>query len=96
MGQVSVFVIRPHYSNVTPLKIHDDCQRKGHREGNSLALALRQIALVFHLPHVMEMSALHMDNPVLQGFAFYASILIIKTTAMAFLTARMRVQKQVL
>lgn len=43
----------------------------------------------------MEMSALHMDNPVLQGFAFYASILIIKTTAMAFLTARMRVQKQV-
>lgn len=48
------------------------------------------------LPLAMEISALRMDNPVLQGFAFYASILVIKTVAMSFLTARVRVQKQVL
>ncbi|KAG8242327.1 hypothetical protein J6590_068275 [Homalodisca vitripennis] len=42
----------------------------------------------------MLMSALNGDNPVLQGFAFYASILILKMMGMSLLTAIHRFRKK--
>ncbi|XP_046678495.1 microsomal glutathione S-transferase 1-like isoform X1 [Homalodisca vitripennis] len=42
----------------------------------------------------MFMSTLNADNPVLQGFAFYASILILKMMMMSFLTGVQRYKKR--
>uniref|UniRef100_A0A1B6FXA4 Microsomal glutathione S-transferase 1 n=1 Tax=Cuerna arida TaxID=1464854 RepID=A0A1B6FXA4_9HEMI len=43
---------------------------------------------------MVMMSALNADNPVLQGFAFYASILILKMMLMSVLTALQRFRKK--
>ncbi|XP_046678497.1 microsomal glutathione S-transferase 1-like isoform X3 [Homalodisca vitripennis] len=38
----------------------------------------------------MDMSTVRMNNPVLQGFGFYASVLIVKMMAMSIITAVQR------
>lgn len=53
------------------------------------------VLVLFDYVKKMERSLLNSDNPVFRGFAFYASILIIKMLLMSTLTGVQRFRKMV-